>query len=285
MVVGDGAANAGMKAALDASTTQPMSDETWKVIQQDVDFYGKPTSPADAEARIQTLNAQLKTFYAKSGVDQAAALKANPEMAARAAIANALRSDLDATMQAATGDGVSQLKRQYADLRQIDTSATDRALRLSQSDSRWQFRGPNLKQVAFATPGGYAAIHGAATGNWKEAGLGAAEIAAGGALGMSPDADRLIESAFNAARNGGTLATRLAAGASAVNKSLPALTKTAAALRSELAKDNPDPQTLQDLYNQGEPQTPAEKVAWGKAGAAIQANQYTTAYKLVRGIK
>jgi hypothetical protein len=246
MVVGQSAGDAGMEAALAADKVQPVSDETWAAIQRDVDFYGKPTSPVDAEQRIQTLNAQLKTFYGKSGVDQASVLRANPEMAAKAAIADALRADLDTTMQAATGTGAKDLKGQYAALRQVESAALDRSARIGVSDARQQFSGKNMaalyaKPVIGTLPGLAIAGHGAMKGDPTQIAEGLGTAAVGGYLGKTANADSLIEAAFNGARSGGS---KIATAAKAANALTVPAARTAAATNA-----------LSDAYNRNRDMT------------------------------
>jgi hypothetical protein len=210
LVNGSKVADAGMQAALSAEKTQPMSKSVWKSIEEDIDFYAKPSSPVDAEEKIQTLNAQLRTHYAKTGVGQAAATKASPEMAVKSALADSLRAELDAAMENTTGSGARELKQQYASLRQLENAATDRVARIGVSDARQQFSGKNLaslyaKPALFAAPGLLDAGYGVASGDTKQVARGLGEAAIGVYMGKTGTADALVKAAFDGLRGNKTL--------------------------------------------------------------------------------
>jgi hypothetical protein len=85
VVNGDTAA-AAAQTAVDGFNA-PVSKGQTNAIEKLKDFYSGPATLSQTEDRLQTLNAQLESFYNSSGVGQAKSLKVDPVTAAKAAIA------------------------------------------------------------------------------------------------------------------------------------------------------------------------------------------------------
>jgi hypothetical protein len=193
--------DAGIQALDSASKSGPVSDAAYKEIEHWADFLGKKSlQPAEAELAAQRLNAELETYYRQSGIKRAAKAAASPEIAAKEAIVAQLRSDLDAAVNAATGNGVAELKKTYGALKNVQQAAYSRATQMAASDIG---KSPvSWKQAVWSAPGLGTAAYGAQQGDPKKVALGLGEAALGAYLTKARNPDALIESAFKMMNEG-----------------------------------------------------------------------------------
>jgi hypothetical protein len=186
------------KAAQDAidAANVPVSKAQLKQVDVLKQFYGSPTSLQQTEDRLQGLNAQLDSFYSQSGVSQAKALKADPVMAAKAALADSLRSQVDEILTNVTGTGSAELKQTYGSLRKLE-DVTARRIPVAERAS------PYGLPTQIATPHGLGrAIKGAVNLQPWETVAGVGEVATGRYMQKQNDANELIRQAFANLRNG-----------------------------------------------------------------------------------
>ena len=92
-------------------------------IQSIADTYRRPLDVNEAEDFIQSNNKELTGYYAKNKVSQQAA-EADPEIAAKVAEGNALRSALYDKLDSLSGPGVAQLKKTYGALSNVQKELT-----------------------------------------------------------------------------------------------------------------------------------------------------------------
>ena len=198
VVNGDTAA-AAAQTAVDGFNA-PVSKGQTNAIEKLKDFYSGPATLSQTEDRLQTLNAQLESFYNSSGVGQAKSLKVDPVTAAKAAIAQDLRSQVDDALTNVTGQGSSELKKTYGSLRQLE-DATMRRIPVAERASPYGMP----EQVGM--PGGvFHVAKGVMTGNLPEAAAGAGRMLLSSHMQNMNSANSLIEQAFKTLRAGGPTA-------------------------------------------------------------------------------
>ena len=207
--------DAGIAALDSASKSGPVSDAAYKEIERWADFLGKKQlKPEEAELAAQRLNAELENYYRQNGIKRASRAAASPEVQAKEAIVAQLRTDLDAAMNAATGNGVASLKKTYGALKNVQQAAISRANQMAASDMG---KSPvSWKQAVWSAPGLGTAAYGAQQGDPKKVALGLGEAALGAYLTKVKNPDSLIEGAFKMMNEG-----RKVSRASTALKALP----------------------------------------------------------------
>lgn len=143
-------------------------------------FFEQDYTPAQIERLIQLENDRLQAFYRGSGTQADAIVSA--------IVANNLRDILDETVEAATGQGVKELKSQYGSLKAIERDVVHRALHNSQA------REAGLVDMfGIRTIGDVAAGFSGDLGALKR---GAAQIAGEGFIKALNDRDALVNRMF-----------------------------------------------------------------------------------------
>jgi hypothetical protein len=194
IVDGDKAVAGAQKAV--SGFSAPVSRSQAKDIAQLKKFYGGPTSLNDAEDRIQALNAKLESFYSSAGVDRARALKTDPVMAARAAIADSLRTQIDEKITNLVGPGTKDLKKTYGALAQME-KATRNAVPIAERAAPY-----GMPEQMGVGRGLYHTVKGGLTLNPAEAIGGASDVLMAGRMKQLNSRNGLIDAAFKTLRGG-----------------------------------------------------------------------------------
>lgn len=159
------------------------------------DTYRRQIPVQEAEQFLESANAELENFYAKSGFKQRATA-ANPEVGHVVREAEALRSQLNEKISSATGKDFGLLKKQYGALTNLEQTTTKRV-----NVAERQNPDSLAEQIGLAQ--GLANVAGSVVrGNVGDAVKGGVQIAASHFIKNKNTSDSLIENAFNQLRKG-----------------------------------------------------------------------------------
>jgi hypothetical protein len=195
-----------IQAAVTPSMKKFFPDEAAE-IERFASNFGAPTTVAEADADLQTLNAKLKAYYKAPPEARAALLKTEGNLTAVESAASGLRGELYNHLTNAGEEVPAELRKQYGALKQIQRVFGKRAIVADRQAPL------DMKQVLGLMAGGTEAVGAAMSGHPAAALAGAVPVAVATAAKMRNAPESLIKQGLKAAE-------QEAAGPSAVKEAV-----------------------------------------------------------------